>query len=101
MALVSAFLGLTLIGCGGPSRERVTSEFRQDDPTLTVTGVAPGEGDASTVYMHIRYLRPGRASECEVIWGYQESQGEWVVFYKGKPGLAGTVCEGCTPKPCP
>lgn len=98
---LAALAGLGACGCSGPTDEQVTAAFLHDHPTFTVTSVQPGEGDANTVYMHVRFRRLGSPTECEVVWGYQEAQPEWVVFYKGQPSLAGTVCEGCTKQPCP
>jgi hypothetical protein len=98
--LTAAALGLATIACNIPKDEEVSAAFRSENPTFTVTDVASGEGDGSTVYKHIRYRSPGSTVECEVVWGYQEAQPTWRVFYRSEPGLAGTMCEGCAKKPC-
>ncbi|HKQ97416.1 MAG TPA: hypothetical protein VJV75_06045 [Candidatus Polarisedimenticolia bacterium] len=100
-ALCISLLAIVTAGCGLPGDEQVKAAFLKENPTFTVTSVASGEGDGSTVYMHIRFIRPGNHAECEVVWGYQEAKPEWVVFHKSEPGLPGTLCEGCTSTPCP
>lgn len=87
-------------GCGMPTDEHVRRAFIRENPTVTVTDVASGEGDGGTVYKHIRYRLPGKTQECEVVWGYQEAEPEWRVFDKSESGLVGTLCEGCTRRPC-
>ena len=89
-----------LVACAGPRDEDVRVAFAQENPTYSIISVAPGEGDSSTVYMNIRYRRPGTSPECVVTWGYQEKDQGWSIFHKGTPVLADTACEGCSPKPC-
>ena len=55
------------VGCGDPTDDKVAADFLKANPTFTVTAVASGEGDGSTVYKHIRYRSPGSAIECEVV----------------------------------
>jgi hypothetical protein len=86
--------------CGFPKDEDVTAAFLKENPTVTVTDVGSGEGDGGTVYKHIRYIRRGTTTECEVVWGYQQAEPTWRIFYKSEPGLAGTMCESCDRKPC-
>jgi hypothetical protein len=90
-----------LVGCGGPTDDRVRAAFLRENPDAVITMVAPGEGDSSTVYMHIRHRRAGQAAECEVVWGYQQADREWRLFSRGRRGSAGSVCEGCNWQPCP
>jgi len=95
-----ALLASAALACGSPKVENVKALFLEENPTFTVITVGPGEGDGGSVYMHIRYRRPGSTTECEVVWGYREATPGWSRFYKGQPGLAGTVCEGCVRRPC-
>ena len=87
--------------CGFPTEDEVRVDFQRQHPQFRVTDVFAGEGDGGNVYMHIRYRQPGVASECEVVWGYQQAEPKWRIFHRGEPGLAGTVCEGCARQPCP
>jgi hypothetical protein len=98
--LLVVMLGVAAMACGALKDKQVKAAFLKENPTLTVTAVSSGEGDGSNVYKHIRYLRPGSKVECEVVWGYQQAKGDWRVFYKSEPARAGTLCEGCTRKPC-
>ena len=97
------FVAMVAVGsaaCGVPTDEDVKAAFVRENPAYSITAVYSGEGDSDTVYKHIRYRRPGGDAECEVVWGYQRARREWRVFHMGDPWLAGTVCEGCTKKPC-
>lgn len=96
LGVLAALLGVVVAACGAPKDEQVKAAFLRENPAYTVTAVTLGEGDGSTVYKHIRYRRPGSDIVCEVVWGYQQADREWRIFYKGEPGLAGTVCKGCT-----
>jgi hypothetical protein len=83
----ATLVGLLASGCGHPTDEQVKRAFLKENPTFTVVSVVPGEGDGSTVYMHVRYRPAGNSTECEVEWGFQEAEPEWRVFHKGRPRL--------------
>ena len=93
-------LWLTAVACGLPRTEEVERAFLKEHPAFVVTDIGPGEGGGGYVYVHIRYRSPGLANECEVVWGYLDADEDWRTFYKGQPGLAGTVCDGCERRPC-
>jgi len=76
-------------GCGMPRDSDVAATFRAQHPAFEVIDVASGEGDGSTVYKHIKYRRPGGTTECEVVWGYQQAEPEWRIFYRSRPSLDG------------
>jgi hypothetical protein len=99
-ATLVVFSAIATGACGFPKDEDVKAAFLKENPTVTVTDVGSGEGDGGTVYKHIRYIRPGTMTECEVVWGYQQAEPTWRIFYKSEPGLAGTMCEACDRKPC-
>ncbi len=99
-SVLMVLLATAALAYGSPKVENVRTSFLEENPTFTVTAVGTGEGDGGAVYMHIRYRRPGSTTECEVVWGYRQAKPQWSRFYKGEPGLAGTVCEGCVRKPC-
>ena len=100
LTAVTVALLATAAGCGSPNAKQVAEMFLKENPMYTVIWVGPGEGDSDHVYMHIRYRRPDTSAECEVVWAYRSAQPKWELFAKGEPGLAGTVCEGCSRKPC-
>jgi hypothetical protein len=100
LTMVTVVLLATAGGCGSPNTKHVTEVFLKENPTYTVISVSPGEGDSDHVYIHIRYRRSDTPAECEVVWAYRSAQPEWELFAKGEPGLAGTLCEGCSRKPC-
>jgi hypothetical protein len=93
-------LTLFVAGCGHPTNEEVAADFLREHPTYRVIEVGPGEGDGSTVYMHIRFRRPGQVVDCEVEWGYQQAEPKWRIFHKSVPREAGTGCADCPPQQC-
>ena len=97
--VTAAIFSVITAACNGPSDDAIAVAFIKENPTLTVVAIRAGEGDGSTVYKHIRYRKPESASECEVVWGYQEMKREWKVFYKGEP-LAVTLVDNGIRKPC-
>jgi hypothetical protein len=46
----------------------------KENPTVTVTDVGFWGRGRGTVYKHIRYIRRGTTTECEVVWGYQQAE---------------------------
>jgi hypothetical protein len=61
----------------------------------------PGQQGGDIVYKHIRFRPAASAVECEVMWTYSDAEPEWLLTYKSEPAIAGTLCTGCTMKPCP
>lgn len=100
LVTLAAILLSVAAGCGSPKVEDVTAAFMKENPTVTVTSVASGEGDSDHAYMHIRYRRAGSSAECEVIWAYRNASRRWERFSKSEPSLPGTLCAGCIRKPC-
>ncbi len=100
MGVVMVLVGFTITGCGNARNGDVKADFLAEHPGYTVVGISAGEGNGSTVYNHIRFSKPGESLVCEVVWGYQQAKPRWRVFYKSEPVLPGSLCKGCSPKPC-
>ena len=73
MQYVSIYCAAVLLSGCTSIDDQVRREFLAAFPTAVVTGLTPGEGDAATVYYHIRYRLPPGTAEVERIWGYQRS----------------------------
>jgi len=100
MVVIMLLVGFGIMGCGRPPSGDVKADFLAEHPGYTVVEIPAGEGDGSTVYNHIRFSKPGESLVCEVVWGYQQAKPRWRIFYKSEPALPGSLCKGCTPKPC-
>ena len=100
MGVVMVLVGFAITGCGHARKGDVKADFLAEHPGYTVMDISAGEGDGSTVYNHILFSKPGESLACEVVWGYQQAKPRWRVFYKSEPALPGSLCEGCSPKPC-
>jgi hypothetical protein len=72
--------GLVLAQCGFPPDDTVKTDFLRENPSVTVVGVASGEGDGDTVYKIIRFRTPGSAAVCQVEWGYQRTESDSRAF---------------------
>jgi hypothetical protein len=98
---VAILLGcLAMMGCGHSQKLDVKGDFLSEHPDYNVVEISAEEGIGSTVYNHIRFSKPGESLVCEVVWGYQQAKPGWRVFYKSQPALPGSLCKGCSPKPC-
>jgi len=99
MGVVMLVVILAILGCGHSRKPDVKGDFLAEHPGYTVVGVSAEEGK-DTVYNHIRFSKPGESLVCEAVWGYQKAKPGWRVFYKSQPALPGSLCKGCSPKPC-
>jgi len=91
-----------------PADSEVQAAFMKENHNSVVTNVSSvypnvpaGKQGGDIVHKHIRFRSAASAVECEVVWGYSDGEPEWTLFYKSEPALAGTLCKGCTMKPCP
>ena len=96
-----AMLALNAWACSGPPADaEVQAAFLKANPTAIVTGVTSGQEDRDIVYKHIRFRTPASPVECEVVWVYTDAEPTWILSSKSAPAMAGTLCTGCTMKPC-
>jgi hypothetical protein len=104
-----ALFALLTAACAydAPDDVAVREAFLKENAGVVITSVdtvypnmPPGERGGDIVHKHIRFRAPSSV-ECEVVWKYTDGVPEWTLSYKSPPSVAGTLCDGCTMKPCP
>jgi len=104
-----ALLALVAAACAydAPDDGEVRKAFLKENAGVVITSVSsvypnvpPGQRGGDVVHKHIRFRTPS-AVECEVVWIYTDGVPEWTLSYKSPPSVPGTLCDGCTIKPCP
>lgn len=107
---VIALLALLVTACAydPPDDREVQAAFLKENANVVVTSVSsvypnvpPGERGGDIVHKHIRFRTSSAAPECEVIWTYTDGLPTWTLSYKSPAGVPGSLCQGCTIKPCP
>ena len=90
-----------------PDDDAVRKAFLKENTGVAITSVdsvypnvPPGQRGGDIVHKHIRFRGPSSV-ECEVVWIYTDGVPEWTLSYKSPPSVPGTLCDGCTNKPCP
>jgi len=104
-----ALLALVAAACAydAPNDGEVRKAFLKENAGVVITSISSvypnvqsGQRGGDVVHKHIRFRTPS-AVECEVVWIYTDGVPEWTLSYKSPPSLPGTLCHGCTIKPCP
>jgi hypothetical protein len=103
-------LALFVTGCSyeAPDDRDVRAAFLKENANVVVTSVSsvypnvpPGERGGDIVHKHVRFRTSSAAPECEVVWTYTDAVSTWTLSSKSAVGVPGTLCQGCTIKPCP
>ncbi len=72
-----------LFACGKLKDEQVRSDFLREHPAYEIVSSGVGEGDASAVYYHIKYKKPGDGRTYEDVWQYIKiGDSGWALTHK-------------------
>lgn len=64
---------LLLTSCSSPSTDDVRKDFMERYPKAEIISIYSGEGDSSSVYMHIKYKVLGSEDFKEAVWLYLDN----------------------------
>lgn len=77
------FIVVIFLNCGQPDKKKVVESFLQENPGTKVLSVKSGEGDADSIYFHIKYRKPEGQNVYEDVWLYlRNKNGEWFLNHK-------------------